>query len=55
MDSTDIVTLYLELILPLGVKPISINKYINIKTGSDSFCNWQEFLNSSGVTEVVGH
>lgn len=57
LDSTDIVELYLELILPLGVKPILINKHINIKTESDSFCNWQEFVNtcSSGVTEVVGH
>jgi hypothetical protein len=55
LNSTDIVTLHSELILPLGVKPILINKHINIKTESDSFCNWQESANSSGVTEVVGH
>jgi len=37
MYSTDIVTLYLELILPLGVKPILINKHINIKADPTHF------------------
>jgi hypothetical protein len=55
LHSTDLVMLYLELILPPSVNPIAVNKCINIKTGSGSFCNWQEFVNSSGVSEVVGH